>query len=423
METRRLARLRRVLAVAAVGSVVCAGAVVAQDLKIERIDTTRLQCGGCPSTVDVVVSNSGRALSGGYNVFVELKVTPGGGPYNARQFKEQVSGFAVGSQTFSFDRVDIQCSQYNANLEAKVYVVGGNFREGNTRNNEQRVALAVQNRCGGGGGAGGPTAGGGNGGNADRPDLDAGSSRPMTLNWSPSGRQQMTFYVRNKGRGSAGASRAKLVLTHPDGRTTTEETVSIPAMGVNRSERVRFDFELPECGSGYSYELVVDEAGDVDESEEGNNRASSSLGFRNCPSTAPTGGGGSSTGGGGSALGAPDLRLEQIDTTQLRCGGCPSTVKVTVNNTGRDISGGYNVFLELKVTPGGGPANSRSFKQQFSGFRSGSQTFTFDDVDIQCSQYNANLEAKVYVVGGSFREGNTRNNDKRVAVAVQNRCR
>jgi hypothetical protein len=123
------------------------------------------------------------------------------------------------------------------------------------------------------------------------------------------------------------------------------------------------------------------------------------------------------------ATGAPDLAVAAIDTRGAQCGGCPGSVEVNLSNSGRAIGTAYTVWVELRVVGAGDSVNARTYKQQLSGFPTGSRSVRFDGVTInRCYQAASTFEAKVYVTGGDLREGNVHNNRKSVSVPISTRC-
>ena len=124
------------------------------------------------------------------------------------------------------------------------------------------------------------------------------------------------------------------------------------------------------------------------------------------------------------AQGSPDLSVRNVNTAGVQCGGCPGKVTVEVQNTGGVLSGGYSVQVELRVTPAGDTHNARTYKQTLRGFAATTtQNVTFQGVQIKsCYQVASTFQAKIVVLGGSFREGNTRNNQKSVSLPIRARC-
>lgn len=286
----------------------------APDMTVQKVDARDVKCGSsCGGRVDVQIGNLGRDLKGGYNIFVELKVYEQGQGQRAKTYKQKLFNFpGESSKTVTFDDVRVVRCNRPYIFEAKVYVVGGNFREGNTRNNELEYKSYVRNQCkaantqsGGGGGSG---------------------------------------VGNNEGKPSGGS---------------TDTTRPAPR---------------PRPGQG---------------------------------APAPRGG---SRGGTGAS---PDLLIADIEPT-LTCGtNSRGVVDVEVKNDGRALNGGYNVFVELKVYEQGQGQRARTYKEKTFNFPGqDSQTFTFRNVRVQRCNRPYVFEAKTYVVGGNFREGNTRNNQK-----------
>lgn len=282
------------------------------DMTVQKIDARGLVCGStCGGSVVVQIANKGRALSGGYNIFVDLKVYEQGQGQRAKTYKEKVFNFpAEASQEIKFDNIRLTRCNRPYVVEAKVYVVGGNLREGNTRNNDLQYKSYVRNEC-----------------------KAASSSNG------------------NGGSGGYGGS---------SGGSST---------GTNRP--------APRTGSGAPAP-------------------------RNpSPTSAPA-----------------DLLIANI-TPDVECGSYRGTVDVEVANAGRALDGGYNVFVELKVYEQGQGQRARTYKlRNFNFPGADSKDFTFKGVHIQRCGRPYVFESKVYVVGGNFREGNTRNNDKQVTQTV-----
>ena len=322
-KTFRLAALCALLATVFIlpQTVLAAGA---PDMVVQKIDARDVKCGSsCGGRVDVQIGNLGRDLKGGYNIFVELKVYEQGQGQRAKTYKQKLFNFpGESSKTVTFDDVRVVRCNRPYIFEAKVYVVGGNFREGNTRNNDLEYKSYVRNQCKAAnenGGGGGKPSGGTNGGS----DEGTGTSRPAPR---------------------------------------------------------------PRPGTG---------------------------------APAPRGNNGSNNGGNNGA--SPDLLIGDIEPT-LSCGpgSRGGVVDVEVKNTGRALNGGYNVFVELKVYEQGQGQRARTYKEKTFNFPAqDSQTFNFRNVSVQRCNRPYVFEAKVYVVGGNFREGNTRNNQNQVTETIR----
>jgi hypothetical protein len=307
---------RAAVALAAMIGASSLAAAAAPDLSVADIDFSGLKVGGCDGRVALTVENSGDAIGRAYAVRVELRVVPAGDTFNAKTYSDSVQGFdAQGRKTFTFDGVRILKSGYATSFEAKVYVTGGSFREGNTRNNQKRLSQTIQTRC-------------------------------------------------------------------PGGITPTSSSQAGPASKVGGS---------PQASNG-----------------QGSSPAA----------TSPVAGA-----AGGDRRGAPDLSVADIDFSGLKVGGCDGRVALTVENSGDAIGRAYAVRVELRVVPAGDTFNAKTYSDSVQGFDAqGRKTFTFDGVRILKSGYATSFEAKVYVTGGSFREGNTRNNQKRLSQTIQTRC-
>ncbi|MCG8457735.1 MAG: hypothetical protein MI919_15780, partial [Holophagales bacterium] len=121
---------------------------------------------------------------------------------------------------------------------------------------------------------------------------------------------------------------------------------------------------------------------------------------------------------------AGDVSIRDIDTSAIRCGGCPGTLKVDVYNRGKAIGKGYTISVELRVVPHGYTHNTRKFTQRFRGIGEyETRTLTFRDVKlINCNQDASTFEVKVAVTGGNYRDPNTRNNEKSVSEPIRKRC-
>ena len=127
-----------------------------------------------------------------------------------------------------------------------------------------------------------------------------------------------------------------------------------------------------------------------------------------------------------SAAPPPDFALSDIDTKQVRCGTtCESPVYVTIDNRGRTLHGNYSLQVDLRVTPGGQTSNARTYKQTVKVPGEGeSIKVKFDDIRItRCGSGNSVFEANAVLIGGNYREGNKRNNKKKVTTQIRNRCK
>ena len=300
------------------GSAFAAGS---PDLTIARIDASAVRCGGsCGGDVEVTVENKGRALSGGYNVFVELKVYEQGQGQRAKTYKEKGFNFpGESTEKFVFEDISVLRCNRPYVFEAKVYWVGGSLREGNTRNNELQETSYVRTKC---------------------------STKSSSSSSS---------------RSSSSSSSSSSSASSSSSSSSSSRSASAPKSSSSSSSK--------------------------------------------------------STGA------SPDLLIPTI-TPDVTCGSkCEGTVDVEVRNDGRALSGGYNVFVELKVYEQGQGQRAETYKESLFNFPGeSSQTVTFDGVGIQRCGRPWVFEAKVYWVGGSLREGNTRNNDQQVTKTIYQSC-
>lgn len=122
---------------------------------------------------------------------------------------------------------------------------------------------------------------------------------------------------------------------------------------------------------------------------------------------------------------AGDIQVGDINIDGLKCGGCPGVVAIDIKNRGNALRGGYTVWVELKVTPQARPGAAKTYKEQIrGGFQEDeTKTITFRDIKINsCNQEATAFNVRAYVTGGNYRDPNTRNNTKRMATPVRNRC-
>ena len=387
----------------------------APDFAVKAIDASKLVCRQNGS-VYVEVSNRGRDLSGGYNLQVQLRVTPPQG--RNKDYKTTIPVPRSGrTEKVKFDRINITpCVQEASNFEAKINLLGGNYREGNTRNNQLRKSFVVASR------------GGNNqGGNQDNPGQN-GKNYPdfsvskinLPRNTCYGGKANISATLNNKGYGNyQGRHTAELVITGPDGKERRYQQ-SVGKINQNRSRTVTFRNVKFDQKSQYSYAVVADSKANIRETDEGNNTKTGSFDIKNpC--------GNQNGGGNNNVSGAPDYEVVKIDTDDLRCGSNCSVqnkVGVVIRNKGRSPGGGYSLQVNLRVTPGGGPANAKQHRETIKAPGAGETvTVVFDRINIpSCSQRTSNFEATINLTGGNYREGNTRNNKLRKSETIRKSC-
>ncbi len=427
-----------------------AGAMASVDIAVERIDTDRLQCGGCPGYVDVEVKNRGNSnLSGGYTVWVELRVVPAGDVHNDKTYKKSFQNLNAGqTKTISFDNIRVQsCYQVASTFSVKTYITGGNLREGNTRNNDKSISKPISRRCptNGGGNNGG---GHGNSGSNNNNQVDGADFLVWQIDVSKvkSGGCEgaVAVEIKNQGRKLSG------------GYTLWTELRVVPAGDVHNAKTYKKSFPAHDIESGGKKTVYFDEVeihstyqtastfsvktyltgGNYREGNTRNNEKSISKPIsKRCPSTGGNSGSGSGNSGGGNGqsgnsgntqYGSTDFEVYKVDTSRLKAGGCEGTLGIEIKNRGRKLSGGYTLWTEVRVVPAGDTNNAKKYKTSFPTHEiesGGKKTVYFNDVKIlRTVQEASNFEVKLYVTGGNFREGNNRNNTKRVSEVIRNRC-
>ena len=124
----------------------------AADYEIVAIDTDDLRCGSSCSvqnTVKVIIRNKGRSPGGGYSLQVNLRVSPGGSTSNAKRHREMIQAPGAGkTAVVTFDKINIPvCSPRASNFEADIVLTGGDYQEGNKRNNKLRESVTIRKAC------------------------------------------------------------------------------------------------------------------------------------------------------------------------------------------------------------------------------------------------------------------------------------
>ena len=384
----------------------------AADFAVEDIDASKLVCNQNGSAY-VEVSNRGGDLRGGYNLQVQLRVSPPRGRH--KDYKTTIAVPRSGrTEKIKFDRINITpCVQEASNFEAKINLLGGNYREGNTRNNQLRKSFVVANR----GGTNNQNGQQGDSSQGNYPDFSVSRVSPLR-NACYGDKHNVSVTVNNQGYGNyRGNPAAELVVTGPDGKERRYQQ-GLGKVQQNRSRNVTFrNVEFAQQGK-YSYAVMIDSKENIPETDERNNTYTGSFDVKK-----PCG----NQNGGNNAGGAPDYEVVDINTDNLRCGSSCSVqnkVGVVIRNKGRAPGGGYSLQVNLHVTPGGGPANAKRHREMIKAPGAGETvTVIFDRINIpSCSQRASNFEADINLSGGNYREGNTRNNQLRKSETIRKRC-
>ena len=395
----------------------------AADFAVEDIKTNRVACGStCRNPVDVIIKNRGGNLNGGYSLQITLNVKPGARSNNARSYKQTIRVPKGGQKkTVTFDGIAIPTCYSGASVfEAKAVLIGGNYQDPNTRNNEKSVARTISKRCkqqGSNNGNGGNNGNGNGQKTTSLPDLMVSNIRsPDKLCYGD--KANIVVSVKNQSQNKVNKTiPVSLTVEGPNGSQTYTENLS-RGLGANRSSNLTFRNVEIKQGGKYSLYAQADANNDIKESNENNNTKQTSV-----RTSGPC-----ASNNNGAASGPADYEIVSIDTQNVKCGTqCSLTnkAKVLIRNNGRSPGGGYSLLVNLHYTPAGDTANSKRLRKTIPAPGAGQQVaVTFDRINIpSCYQVASVFDAKIDLTGGDYIEGNKRNNQKTEAVVIKNRCR